>query len=53
MITTLRSLGNVQKQKNTSFVSVLPLKQEAFKSGVSTMRMKDLGTKVLNNDSVK
>ena len=39
--------------KNISFSSVLSLKQEAFKSDVSTMRMKDLGTKILNYDSVK
>ena len=35
------------------FVSVIPLKQDTFKSGVSTMRMKDIGTNILNYDSVK
>ena len=35
------------------FVSVIPLTQEVFKSGVSTMRMKDIGTNILNYDSVK
>ena len=35
------------------FISVIPLKQEIYKSGVSTMRMKDIGTNILNYDSVK
>ena len=35
------------------FISVIPLKQDTFKSGVSTMRMKDIGTNILNYDSVK
>ncbi len=37
----------------TNFVSVLPITQEVMKSDIKTVRMKDLGTNILNYDSVK
>ena len=35
------------------FVSILPLKQEIYKSDITTMRMKQIGTQTLNYDYVK
>ncbi len=37
----------------TNFVSVLPITQAVMKSDIKTVRMKDLGTNILNYDSVK
>ena len=39
--------------EKVDFVFVMPLKQDTFKYDVKTTRMKDLGTKILNYDSVK
>ena len=35
------------------FVSVLPIKQEVYKTDVTTMRMKELGSKILNYNHIK
>ncbi len=37
----------------TNFVSVLPITQAVMKSDIKTVRMKDLGTNILNYYSVK
>ena len=39
--------------EKVDFVSVVPLKQYTFKSDIKTFRLKDIGTKILNYDSVK